>query len=88
MFTKTTLKIKLIYREKYQGVSWLAIRPPNLLTYIYPGLSSWGAGVPVWSLGDGDKATEPPQTSQYDDGIVEVFGIYSSFHIAQLQVST
>jgi len=59
------------------------IELPELESIVVLNINSWGAGVPVWSLGDGDKATEP---SRFDDGIVEVFGVYSSFHIAQLQV--
>lgn len=43
-------------------------------------IPSWGAGVRVW--GEGENI--PVQ--KIDDGFVEVFGIYSSFHIAQMQV--
>lgn len=59
---------------------------PELESIVVLNINSWGAGVPVWSLGGGDQSPDPPQTSRFDDGIVEVFGIFSSFHIAQLQV--
>lgn len=59
---------------------------PELESVVVLNINSWGAGVPVWSLGGGDKTSDPPQISRYDDGILEVFGVYSSFHIAQLQV--
>ncbi|CAF3470855.1 unnamed protein product [Rotaria sp. Silwood1] len=43
-------------------------------------IPSWGAGVRVWGTGENIPVQE------IDDGLVEVFGIYSSFHIAQMQV--
>ncbi|CAG9857296.1 unnamed protein product [Phyllotreta striolata] len=53
---------------------------PELESIVVLNISSWGAGVNLW--GDG----EVHNNQSYHDGIVEVVGIYSSFHIAQLQV--
>ncbi|GLV39416.1 Diacyl glycerol kinase epsilon [Carabus blaptoides fortunei] len=54
---------------------------PDLEAIVVLNIPSWGAGVDLWALVDEDV---PPQS--YSDGIVEVVGIYSSFHMAQLQV--
>ncbi|XP_050302696.1 diacylglycerol kinase epsilon isoform X2 [Anthonomus grandis grandis] len=55
---------------------------PELESIVVLNISSWGAGVNLWGLGDGTSRT----SQSYHDGILEVVGIYSSFHIAQLQV--
>ncbi|XP_019758983.1 diacylglycerol kinase epsilon isoform X2 [Dendroctonus ponderosae] len=55
---------------------------PELESIAILNISSWGAGVNLWGLGDGSSRT----TQSHNDGILEVVGIYSSFHIAQLQV--
>jgi len=55
---------------------------PELESIVVLNINSWGAGVPVWSIGSLGQDEE----SRYDDGVLEVFGVYSSFHIAQLQV--
>ena len=46
-------------------------------------IPSWGAGVRPWDMIADKNGTVPQRT---DDGLLEVFGLYSSFHIAQLQV--
>ncbi|XP_077515147.1 diacylglycerol kinase epsilon isoform X2 [Amblyomma americanum] len=43
----------------------------------------WGAGVRPWHMGAGGQLAQP---QRYDDGLLEVIGLYSSFHVAQLQV--
>ncbi|KRT80304.1 C1 domain containing protein [Oryctes borbonicus] len=53
---------------------------PELESIVILNIPSWGAGVNLWSM-TGDSSTQ-----SYKDGILEVVGIYSSFHIAQLQV--
>ncbi|XP_050512188.1 diacylglycerol kinase epsilon isoform X1 [Diabrotica virgifera virgifera] len=56
---------------------------PELESIVILNISSWGAGVNLWSMVSDSSGT----TSQsYHDGILEVVGIYSSFHMAQLQV--
>lgn len=55
---------------------------PELESIVVLNISSWGAGVNLWGLGDGNSKS----TMSHHDGILEVVGIYSSFHIAQLQV--
>lgn len=72
---------------------------PDLESIVILNIPSWGAGVDLWStyymvhtkscpfkVTSLDLNTEGPTTQSYNDGIVEVLGIYSSFHIAQLQV--
>ena len=44
----------------------------------------WGAGVKPWELGSGHK--EFNFTPSFSDKKLEVFCVYSSFHIAQMQV--
>ncbi len=46
----------------------------------------WGGGVSVWNIGQNENRTDIPIQS-INDGYLEVFGCYSSFHIAQLQVN-
>ncbi|GJQ73668.1 hypothetical protein Trydic_g14006 [Trypoxylus dichotomus] len=53
---------------------------PELESIVILNIPSWGAGVNLWSM-TGDSSTQ-----SYKDGVMEVVGIYSSFHIAQLQV--
>ncbi|XP_017771551.1 PREDICTED: diacylglycerol kinase epsilon [Nicrophorus vespilloides] len=53
---------------------------PELESVVVLNIPSWGAGVDLWSM-SGDSTTQ-----SYKDGVLEVLGIYSSFHIAQLQV--
>ena len=62
-------------------------------------IPSWGAGVRVWGAGENIPVQKYERNYfwikiywcflclfRIDDGFVEVFGIYSSFHIAQMQV--
>ncbi|KAL1489117.1 hypothetical protein ABEB36_014060 [Hypothenemus hampei] len=58
------------------------IQLPELESIVVLNISSWGAGVNLWGLGDGSTKT----IQSHQDGILEVVGIYSSFHIAQIQV--
>ncbi|KAJ8979408.1 hypothetical protein NQ317_015840 [Molorchus minor] len=59
------------------------VRLPELESIVVLNIPSWGAGVNLWGMsGDGTNKL----TQSYHDGILEVVGIYSSFHIAQLQV--
>ncbi|RZC39409.1 diacylglycerol kinase epsilon [Asbolus verrucosus] len=56
---------------------------PELESIVILNIPSWGAGVNLWGM-LGNTSIKPSQS--YHDGILEVLGIYSSFHIAQLQV--
>jgi len=57
---------------------------PDIESIVIVNIESWGAGVNLWQLGanDGNKFG-----SQFmDDGLLEVLGIRSSIHIAQLKM--
>lgn len=56
---------------------------PDLEGIVILNIPSWGAGVRLYELGYRPDE-HPPQAM--DDGKLEVLGLYSSFHIAQLQV--
>lgn len=58
------------------------IELPHLESIVVLNIPYWGGGVKPWEIGL-DESTP----KQYiNDGTLEIFGIYSSFHIAQLQV--
>ncbi|CAF1032975.1 unnamed protein product, partial [Brachionus calyciflorus] len=59
------------------------IELPHLESIVVLNISHWGGGVEPWGIGKGKSLFPEPRI---DDGCLEVFGIYSSFHIAQLQV--
>lgn len=56
------------------------IELPELESIVILNIPSWGAGVNLWSM-SGEASTQ-----SFKDGTLEVLAIYSSFHIAQLQV--
>ncbi|KAK7144599.1 hypothetical protein R3I94_010882 [Phoxinus phoxinus] len=55
---------------------------PNLEGIIVCNISYWGGGCRLWE-GMGD---EPYPPTRVDDGLLEVVGVYGSFHCAQIQV--
>eukprot|EP00088_Acartia_fossae_P033864 TRINITY_DN34740_c0_g1_i2.p1 TRINITY_DN34740_c0_g1~~TRINITY_DN34740_c0_g1_i2.p1 ORF type:complete len:537 (+),score=42.44 TRINITY_DN34740_c0_g1_i2:89-1699(+) len=57
---------------------------PNIESVVVLNIPYWGAGCKPWTLGNGAKEFEFEQ--DYCDKKLEVFCIYSSFHIAQMQV--
>ncbi|XP_055877944.1 diacylglycerol kinase epsilon-like isoform X1 [Biomphalaria glabrata] len=67
------LKVELDGRE---------IELPELEGVVVLNISSWGGGCQPWGNNLEPNMTEP----RYDDGKLEVMGLFSSFHIAQLQV--
>lgn len=56
---------------------------PNLEALVVLNIACWGAGVRPWTLGTGGPDA-PKQ--DFSDGLLEVFCLMSSFHIAQLQI--
>ncbi|XP_064097949.1 diacylglycerol kinase epsilon-like [Macrobrachium nipponense] len=56
---------------------------PNLEAVVVLNIATWGAGVRPWTLGAGGPDA-PVQ--DFSDGLLEVFCLVSSFHIAQLQM--
>lgn len=61
------------------------IELPHLESIVVLNIPYWGGGVDPWNIGRTKDDTNLPQPN-INDGLLEVFGIYSSFHIAQLQV--
>ncbi|XP_005999987.1 diacylglycerol kinase epsilon [Latimeria chalumnae] len=55
---------------------------PNLEGIIVLNIGYWGGGCRLWE-GMGD---EPFPLARYYDGLLEVVGVYGSFHCAQIQV--
>ncbi|KAG8446579.1 hypothetical protein GDO86_014145 [Hymenochirus boettgeri] len=55
---------------------------PNLEGIVVLNIGCWGGGCRLWE-GMGD---EPYPLSRHDDGLLEVVGVYGSFHCAQIQV--
>ena len=56
---------------------------PNIESVVVLNIPNWGAGVKPWTLGSGHLEFPP---ISYNDKKLEVFCVYSSFHIAQMQV--
>ena len=56
--------------------------PPESVVVL--NIPYWGAGVQPWCLGSGHK--DFPHAPSISDQKLEVFCVYSSFHIAQMQV--
>ena len=60
------------------------IELPEIESVVVLNIPCWGAGVKPWSLGSGHKDFN--FTPSICDGKLEVFCVFSSFHIAQMQV--
>lgn len=60
------------------------IELPNLESIVILNIPSWAAGVDLWNIGLEDDSEYGKQS--IDDGKLEVVALYSSFHMAQLQV--
>lgn len=58
------------------------INLPNLEGIVVLNIGNWGGGCRLWE-GMGD---EPYALARHDDGLLEVVGVYGSFHCAQIQV--
>nr|CAG4645341.1 EOG090X00MP [Lynceus sp. MCZ IZ 141354] len=56
---------------------------PELQALVVLNIDSWGAGVHPWSMGVG--GVNAPE-ARFDDGLLEVIGVTSSFHIGQMQL--
>ncbi|XP_055686458.1 diacylglycerol kinase epsilon [Lutzomyia longipalpis] len=59
------------------------IELPELQSVVFLNIDSWGAGVKLWEM---SRDEDESAVNSFGDGIIEVLGIVSSFHIAQLQV--
>lgn len=57
---------------------------PQLEGIVILNINSWCGGCKVWSADDNSNFISP---SKFNDGYLEVFGLYSSLHIAKLQVN-
>lgn len=56
---------------------------PELQSVVCLNIDSWGAGVKLFEM---SQTAEDKRVHAVDDGKLEMFGVVSSFHIAQLQV--
>lgn len=59
------------------------IKLPDVQAIVCTNIDSWGAGVQLYNL---SKETDEEHTQSFGDGKLEVYGISSSFHIAQMQI--
>lgn len=57
---------------------------PDIESIVIVNIESWGAGVNLWQLGADDGNDFGSQF--IDDGLLEVLGVRSSIHIAQLKM--
>lgn len=57
---------------------------PDIESIVIVNIESWGAGVNLWQLGADDGKEFGSQF--IDDGLLEVLGVRSSIHIAQLKM--
>ncbi|XP_044759785.1 diacylglycerol kinase epsilon [Coccinella septempunctata] len=56
---------------------------PELESIVVLNIPSWGAGVNLWNL---SNVSSGYRHQSFKDGLLEVVGIFSSFHVAQLQM--
>lgn len=47
---------------------------------------SWGAGADIWRMGSASSENSTIPKQRINDNLVEVVGIYSSFHIGQMMM--
>uniref|UniRef100_A0A8D8YHW6 Diacylglycerol kinase n=3 Tax=Cacopsylla melanoneura TaxID=428564 RepID=A0A8D8YHW6_9HEMI len=60
---------------------------PPIESVVVLNIPSWAAGVDLWKLGrDSEDGTSCSEDQKMDDAKIEVMALYSSFHIARLQV--
>jgi len=59
------------------------VQLPELQALVFLNIDSWGAGCKLCELSNSNG--EVRMVNSISDGMMEVFGIVSSFHIAQLQ---
>ncbi|CAL1686703.1 unnamed protein product [Lasius platythorax] len=57
---------------------------PSIESVVILNIPSWAAGVDLWKMGEEDDESSGIQS--INDGKLEVVALYSSFHMAQLQV--
>ncbi|XP_055606704.1 diacylglycerol kinase epsilon [Uranotaenia lowii] len=64
------------------------INLPELQSIVVLNIDSWGAGVKLWEMSKDSPSHGSVMREMHSisDGVLEVFGVVSSFHIAQLQV--
>ncbi|BET02223.1 Diacylglycerol kinase [Nesidiocoris tenuis] len=59
---------------------------PEIESLVLLNIPCWGAGVKLWQLGSDGYIEEPIPEQRMNDAKLEVMGIFSSFHVAQLQL--
>ncbi|KAI1306500.1 Diacylglycerol kinase epsilon [Halotydeus destructor] len=84
-------KCKLLNQKISLEMDGKKVDLPELEGIVLLNIPSWGAGANVWPMGKGNLSTlesgdvSAPQ-QKVNDQRIEVIGLYSSFHIAQLMV--
>lgn len=63
---------------------------PELESIVLLNIPSWGGGANLWKLGLSTEETDSEghrwSKQSFNDGLIEVVGLYSSFHIGQLMI--
>ena len=60
--------------------------PEDLAGVMLLNIQSYMGGVDLWAGGDAPAAAEPSTPQSFDDGQLEVVGVYGVLHLGQLQV--
>jgi diacylglycerol kinase (ATP) len=59
---------------------------PELEAIVVLNIPSWGAGARPWRMGSASDEGSTVPKQRINDKLVEVMGIYSSFHIGQMMM--
>ncbi|XP_070581003.1 diacylglycerol kinase epsilon-like isoform X1 [Ptychodera flava] len=73
---------KNFYKKIKLELDGRPVELPDLEGIVILNINSWGAGCALWSGSSGNNIPK----SVFNDGILEVVGLTSSFHMAQLHV--
>ena len=60
--------------------------PEDLAGVMLLNIQSYMGGVDLWAGGDAPAAAGPSTPQSFDDGKLEIVGVWGVFHLGQLQV--